>query len=81
MKQSSEEKTYCITCCKDTIHITNDEHEIVCSVCQTLLSHGIIERDEQIEILAFENKMMSEALRRNGFSDEYINKICTGQRK
>lgn len=77
MKKDTIE-TYCVMCCGDYAHIVNKEDELVCSVCDTPASSGILDRDEQIENLSYENKMMAEKLKALGFANEQINNICTG---
>lgn len=69
------ETTYCVICCGEYPHIGDD---FLCEKCDNPASSGIIERDEQIENLAYENKMMAKKLEELGFTQEQISSICTG---
>jgi len=67
--------TYCVICCGEYPHVGDD---FLCERCGNPVSSGIIERDEQIENLAYENKMMAKKQEELGFTQEQISTICTG---
>ncbi|WP_152184417.1 hypothetical protein [Sulfurimonas indica] len=68
---------YCEICCMET---TFDEQDN-CEVCGNHRGSEMSEKDEENQNLAFENKMMAEALSTLGFSQEEISNICAGSLK
>jgi hypothetical protein len=69
--------TYCVMCLYELEH-TYEEDSLICSNCGNPACDGILDRDEQIENLSYENKMMAEKLESLGFSQEQISNICSG---
>jgi len=65
---------YCEICCAET---SFDSHGN-CIDCGNPLSQEILDRDEEIRMIAYENKMMSEALKELGLTQEQISIICSG---
>jgi len=65
---------YCNICCMDS---TFDEANN-CEACGNHQELEVSEKDEEIQNLAYENKMMAESLKSLGFSQEDIGEICTG---
>ena len=74
-------KTYCVMCCENLPHSDNGNNELACDICMSPASDGILERDEQIENLAYENLKMSEELLSLGYSQDEISCVCSGMPK
>ncbi len=70
--------TYCVMCMDEYEYIENNEGNHVCINCGTPPCDGILDRDEQITDLAYENKMMALKLDSLGFSQEQVSNICSG---
>jgi len=71
---SNNSEGYCNICCMES---TFDEAGS-CEACGNHMDLENSEKDEEIENLAYENKMMAEALVSLGFTQEQISSICSG---
>ena len=76
-KSFGSRKTYCVMCLSETMHHEVDD-SMVCEDCDNPLCDGVLERDEQIDTLSYENKMMAEYLESQGLTKELISGICSG---
>jgi len=72
--EKTKEEHYCNFC---LMEVEIDEQDN-CINCGNPISQEMLEKDEEISNLAYENKMMAEALAKTGLTQEEISTICSG---